>query len=248
VSSANSASKVPHKNNIYITSFCLVQMYDFYSVIWFAISCILVRMLYEVVDAILRRSPCIHSYGRLPLHRRLYVQKNVVKAVSLFLLVCVATCTIARQIYFDNVWNNYQIHRLAVLYVSNDFTGLVCVPQLSTTTLAHHTVSTILVFVSLSLDFQESDIGQAMLVYTLASASSYLVNCYLGLRLLFRKSALLRLRQVAAAIYVFTCGASWSWHAIWVCRRESWTLSHAMYLLLLCFIVRDDLVLMQWLL
>ena len=52
------------------------------------------------------------------------------------------------------------------IHGSNDFMGLVCVDQLPKTTRIHHIISTILVFTSLSLDFQESDIGQAMLVYT----------------------------------------------------------------------------------
>lgn len=224
-------------------------MYDYDAIFWFACSCFFVRLMYTVIHIVLSRCRCVRlKYLKLQDYRQMYIQKNITKSAYLLCLVVYAMCTILVPICFDNVWNTYQIHRLAVLYVSNDFMGLICVDKLPNTTRIHHVISLVLVFASLSLDFQESDIGQAMLVYTFASATSYLVNLHLGVRLLVHKGDLLRLRQCAALMYVSACFCSWTWHTFWFFSRPFINQYHILYLVLLVFIVRDDIILIQWLL
>lgn len=224
-------------------------MYDYDAIFWFACSCFFVRLMYTVIHIVLSRCRCVRlKYLKLQDYRQMYIQKNITKSAYLLCLVVYAMCTILVPICFDNVWNTYQIHRLAVMYVSNDFMGLICVDKLPNTTRIHHVISLVLVFASLSLDFQESDIGQAMLVYTFASATSYLVNLHLGVRLLVHKGDLLRLRQCAALMYVSACFCSWTWHTFWFFSRPFINQYHILYLVLLVFIVRDDIILIQWLL
>jgi hypothetical protein len=224
-------------------------MYDYGAVFLFVCSCFFVRLMYTVVKNVLSRCKCVNTkYLKLPEYRQMYIQKNITKSAYLLCLVVYALYTILVPICFDNVWNTYQIHRLAVLYVSNDFMGILCVDKLPNSTLIHHVISTVLVFASLSLDFQESDIGQAMFLYTFASATSYLVNLHLGVRLLVHKGDLLYLRYVAALIYVSACFCSWTWHTFWFFSRPVLNQYHILYLMLLGFIVRDDIILIQWLL
>lgn len=220
-------------------------MYDYNAIYWFCGSCVLVRIMYYYVHLSLKKHT--HTYNNLPTFRQMYIQKNFIKSFYLALLTVYATFKVVWPIVHKDQWNTYVIHRLAALYVSNDFTGLVCVDRLPQTTKIHHIVTTILVFVALDLDFQTSDIGQAMLVYTMASSAAYIVNLHLAVRWLWPKDALKVLRYIAAAVYVSTCAMSWSWHLWWAITRASFHLGHVFYFLLLGWIVRDDIILMQWL-
>jgi len=234
-------TKHHYKRRIFIK----VNMYDYDAVYWFIGSCIFVRAMYYVVDRTFYTN--VDKYKDLPLFRQMYIQKNIVKSIYLAILTVYATFKIIIPIYKNGIWNTYTIHRLAALYGSNDFVGLVSVDKLPKTTRIHHIVSTILVFTALSLDFQESDIGQAMLVYTMASAAAYVVNFHLAIRLLFQNSNVERMRYTAGAIYMICCGCSWSWHLYWAFSRAHFNIYHLMYFLLLGAIVRDDIILMQWL-
>lgn len=218
-------------------------MYDYFAILWFLFSCMVVRISYDCVDYMLNRHGLI-KYRQLPKYRQRYIQKNIVKSVSLVLLLIYAMLMTLNDIY-HNKWDNYVLHRIAVMYVSNDFTALLCIEKLPQTTIIHHCISSLFVLASLSLDFETSDIAQAMFIYCLSSASAYIVNLHLAFRFLFDKSKLELLRRSAATIYLLACLCSWSWHVIWACTRPNWTVWHFLYILFLFMIVRDDLVLIN---
>lgn len=214
------------------------------------ISCIIVRYCYFIVDFLFASRNSY--YDNLMIHRKLYVQKNIVKSVYLMGLFTIASVKVIGPIILENRWETNTIHLFAVLYGSNDLVGLVCVEKLPTTTKIHHCVSTILVFCSLTLDFQHSDIGQSMLVYTYASAAAYIVNLHLGVRLLsiqsryqWLRDSLLRL--FAAVVYVSVCVCSWTWQLWWISTRDLFSWYHVIYIAFMLCIVRDDLILIRWL-
>ena len=220
-------------------------MYDYYAIYWFLLSCLFVRCMYVLLDHTLKKTS--RKYASLPVFRQMYIQKNFIKSIFLAVLTLYALVAVIWPIVYENTWDSYIIHRLGSIYVSNDFTGLVCVDRLPQTTKVHHIITTILVFCSLSIDFQESGIGKAMLVYTMASASAYIVNFHLALRWLCPRHSLRWLRYTAGFIYVTVCILSWTWHFWWICSVSSINVYHTMYLLLLSWIVRDDIILMRWL-
>lgn len=220
-------------------------MYDFNAVAWLLCSCVVVRGLYVVVHHLLE--PASSKYASLERGRQMYVQKNLVKSAYLALLTVYAIWYVVWPAFIDNVWDSVVIHRIAALYVSNDYVGLTFVPNLPKTTRIHHVVTIVFVFASFGLDFQDSDIAQAMFVYTLASASAYLVNFHLAIRWLCKRKQLAWLRHMAGAIYGTCCGISWSWHIWWCWTRDTPTIYHLLYLMLLAWIVWDDIVLMRWL-
>jgi hypothetical protein len=220
-------------------------MYDYDALVWLALSCAGVRVLYLWVDHVLaNRNP---KYARLPVDRKMYIQKNLVKSTVLAFLCVVAVFYIVVPVTQFEYWDNYAIHRIAVVYVSNDVVGLICVDKLPMTTRIHHIITTSLVVVSLGIDFATSDIGQAMVVYTCASATAYIVNFHLGVRWLCARDALQWLRYSAAVVYVCCCGCSWSWHIHWLWTTSRLNVYHALYIFMLGWIVRDDVILMQWL-
>lgn len=185
-------------------------------------------------------------YTALPMYRRMYVQKNIVKSVCLALMLPPAVYFIVYPIWAFDVWHTYRIHYFAVLYGANDFVGLVCVDKLPKTTRIHHVVSTCLVLTSLGMDFQTSPMAQSMLVYTFFAASSYIVNYHLAVRWLFKRGEKVWLRRCAAGIYALCCAISWSWQLMWLYRTPL-QLYHYVYIALMFMIVRDDIILMQWL-
>ena len=214
--------------------------YDYNAILWLFSSCLFVRYLYFMTDVLLfsheKYATLFFSrdrYAALSLVRRKYIQKNLIKSIYLAVLTMVAAATIVLPIWRDNNWDNWMIHRLAALYVSNDIVGLICVEELPQTTRIHHIVSTVMVMTSFGIDFQTSDIGQAMLVYTMASASAYIVNFHLAIRWLCQRDSLKSFRLFTGIIYVICCAFSWSWHIWWMFTRASLTLSHCLYIALL---------------
>lgn len=220
-------------------------MYNYNALLLGFFSCFFVRCCYHVVDHFLYKKNVY--YDSLMEHRKLYVQKNIVKSVYLACLVVGATITVVLPILTKNQWKTELIQYFAVMYGSNDLVGILNVPKLPSTTKIHHCVSTFLVLVSLSIDFQYSEIGQSMLVYTYASASAYIVNLHLGIRLLHIRGKYKWFRYTAGFIYSITCAMSWSWHIWWTCTRSQFYWYNFVYISLLLWIVRDDLILMRWL-
>ena len=220
-------------------------MYDYNAIAWFVGSAVLIRLMYFKVDEWVGTLSA--KYSQLPTFRKMYIQKNFIKSIVLAALTFIPVPKILYSICVHNYWDTYLIHRLAAIYVSNDFTGLVFVDKLPSTTKIHHIVTTILLFISLGLDFQHSDIGQAMFVYTVGSAAAYIVNFHLAIRWLWPNNQDKQLKLFSAAVYITTCLLTWSWHVYWAFTRPLFTGKHALYFLLLGWIVRDDIILMQWL-
>jgi hypothetical protein len=218
-------------------------MYDFWALSWLFHSLLFVRTMYEVVHLNLHDHPI---YNKLPHHRQLYIQKNIVKSVILCILFIFASITILPSIINHDQWNSYLIHRIAALYGANDILGLLIVDKLPKTTKLHHQVSTIFVICAFNLDFQVSSVAQALLVYTFASASAYIVNCHLAMRLFAPKHIVNKSRLFSALIYTCSCSICWCWHIWWWFTIDK-SLIHIAYILLLYWIIRDDIILMQWL-
>lgn len=208
-------------------------------------SCVGVRWVYGALHRIILFS--VPKYQTLHYDKQQYVLKNLIKAVYLALLLCLAVPWVIRPIVLTNTWHSHYIRCFGTMYVSNDVVGLLFV-VLPPTTRLHHLISTVLVCCALTIDFQSSEIGQAMFVYTVASATAYIVNLHLALRWLCVRHSLRWLRLIAGAIYLCCCTLAWSWHGWWIWHHwGQLSRYHCLYLGLLCLIIRDDLILMQWL-
>jgi hypothetical protein len=179
-----------------------------------------------------------------------YIVKNIIKSGALSVLCVASIPTIIIPVITTNTWSNYWCYRLGILYTANDTMGLLLVNNLPKTTQYHHKITTILGLVSLGVDFQNSYLGQMMFVYTLCSAASFLVNYYLGIRYLYEKgnNKMLKLKKNARNIYLMSCAVNWGWHLQWIFNNYTLIeIQHIIYFLLLIFIVKDDLILLNWL-
>lgn len=180
------------------------------------------------------------KFSRLSTNKQYYVVKNVIKGCYLCFLVVAGGFMILPGIFY-NRWDNDTIRIFASMYVSNDFVGLYRVSTLPTSTRLHHTASIIFLLVAWSIDFQSSNVGQLLLMYTYFSALSFPVNLYLGLRLCFDN--LLWLRSLSKYIYLVSCLINWYVQITWSVMGPD-TL---VYMFLMTVIVADDIILLRWL-
>ena len=219
---------------------------DFIALFVGILSCFCIRATYVILHLLM--SIYIPKYQALHHDKKQYVLKNLIKSLYLAILSCLALPIIIWPIIQTNTWHSQFIRCFGTMYVSNDFIGLLFVNNLPQTTRIHHIISSCLVCCALTIDFQTSEIGQAMFVYTVASAAAYIVNLHLAVRWLCVRHSLRWLRQVSGCIYVCCCAMSWGWHIWWVGQHwEQLYIYHLLYLGLLSWIIRDDIILMTWL-
>jgi len=189
-------------------------------------------------------SSCLYAaYDCFPLDppaKQMYVIKNMYKAVGLALL-CILTLPTVIVPAYHGVWKTSSIHIVAAAYVSHDFVGLLRVP-LPFNTKLHHVASVMLMLMSFELDFAVSSLGQAIFVYTVCSAMSFVVNLYLAARVW---SPYPRLRRTAFVVYLLCCTVNWGWHL--TVYQFEWETGHMVYMVALVFIVYDDICLLRWL-
>ena len=173
-------------------------------------------------------------------HKKYYVIKNLLKATYLCILSIVTMLSFGPYLYYG-IWPNKLLRCLASMYVSNDVVGLYRIKELKTSTRLHHYTTLIFLMVSWTLDFQQSKIAKLMFLYTFASALTFPVNAYLGLRFIYNENELTDICGVAYYVYAIVCMCNWLLHIFYF---EFACLS---YYCLICLIVYDDIVLLTWL-
>ena len=220
--------------------------YNYNYVIYFFMYSFLLRCFYDLMDVILN---CISKkYTELSKYKQLYITKNLLKSVSLFLLSIYSFQYLLIPIMYNGKWNNDIIHQAAILYTMNDFVGLLTIPGLPKTTVRHHQITTVLCMCSFGIDFQNSELGKMLFIYTLASSYAYLVNFYLAIRYLIPKKNLEMVRLSARNIYFICCALNWGWHGKWILNHyDVLYIQHFIYFFLLRWIIKDDLILLSWL-
>ena len=219
--------------------------YDYPALLFLVGMCGLIQKAYPRVDKYLQK---YEKYNTLPLERRKYIIKNFIKSGILFALSVGLFQPLVWPVIKYNQWNSRLIHFTGSVYTSNDIMGLVMVRDLPYSTKMHHGITTFLCLVCFGIDFQTSHLGQLMFVYTLASSHAYLVNFYLGARLLTEKAKLEMVRIASRNIYFVCCLFNWSWHILWVFNNYGIIDStHLAYFALLFWIIKDDIILLSWL-
>lgn len=222
-----------------------IYKYNYNALILLGTLCISLIPIYNTLDKCLKIN---NKYQNLSLQRRRYVIKNIIKSCVLLSMIILLIKPIIIPIILYDKWNNNYIHIGAAFYTVNDLMGLVMVKNLPYSTKAHHTITTTLCLVSFGIDFQTSELGKLLYIYTISSASAYLVNFYLGLRLIMEKQKLEIVRIASRNIYFICCVFNWSWHLIWLFQHYYiMNIGHIVYFFLLFWIVKDDIILLSWL-
>lgn len=198
------------------------------------------------------------TYQKIKLSKQLYVIKNIVKSFILFYIGILSTIDLAYFI-INNHFDMTLVYYYASLYVSNDILALIIVPNLPKTTQIHHQITSLFLLYALNVDFNDiSNVGKLLFIYTIFSSYSFLVNFYLGLRYLKNESCeisplntIIEYSRVASYhIYKSTCIVNWIIQGSIIIHRiyiGIFNLHYFVYCILLIFIIKDDLILMNWL-
>lgn len=193
-------------------------------------------------------------FNSLELNKKMYVVKNIVKSIVLLYISVSGTKTLVQYLNTDN-YDMKVIRYYASWYVSNDITALAVVKNLPITTKIHHSITTCLLFYTMLIDYNYlTNPGKLLLIYTIMSCYTFMVNFYLGIRFLKKKDSKNRLikysRYYSYYTYVGCCMVNWSIHFVILMNRLinfQYNIQYLIYTGMLYFIIKDDLILMSWL-
>lgn len=184
-----------------------------------------------------------------PPHKKQYVLSNLIKSVILCGFSCFSIVLLYYYLILDE-WPTCMITIMATVYSAIDFTSIIRVPKLQRNTMIHHVLVVILHTYCLSVHFSKYTFAYLITMYGLMSGFAFLVNGYLGIRVMLPDYKHLKGLCTAAYInYVVCCAINWSLQIYQLVFYFSDY--HITYKLLFGFmlvnIVYDDLYLLHYL-
>jgi hypothetical protein len=191
------------------------------------------------------------KFAELPFDRKRYVIKNLIKAVYLYLLTVFASISVKNMLLYD-IWNNNQIKVLGLMYCLPDFISLFRVPNMAKATVQHHVTTTLLATLNLFNDYSQDTHWRGMIIYAYLSMLTGIVNFYLGYRLIHQENNLdfkTRLAKASFVIYAISLILNWTYQVYIISR---WLTVFPLiglyaYILLIGFVVYDDIILVSFL-
>lgn len=195
---------------------------------------------------------------------RMYIVKNFLKSFILFYIaVNMSYDLLSDYLEGITILDNNMIRIYGSLYVSNDIVALIVVRRLPLTTKIHHTVTTLLLLYFFTLDINDySNIGILILVYSFFSIYAFTVNFYLAARYfrvedrnyvtkyINKNRYIDNIRHWSYYIYALLCAINWTINSIiYMVKIYNNTLNweYILYAVIMSMIIRDDLILMDWL-
>jgi hypothetical protein len=207
-----------------------------------------------------------------PEHKKMYVIKNFVKATVLAGLCVVILLNVSDLL--NGKMDIKLIKRCAIYYVINDGIGLLIVEKLPTTTIIHHSVTSICGLLMQFKTSNEIDTLFLIVIYAIFSSFSYCVNYYLGFRIFTGYENIKRVMSITSFwVYLLSCLINWAiqmylaiqlyrtcLYGLWekiinigVHESEPLQVNYLMLLQFFLYVVfftavaKDDIVLMKWL-
>jgi hypothetical protein len=185
---------------------------------------------------------------KLNYNRKLYVIKNIAKSIGLFFLSIYSSKTLYNAVVYD-IWDNKKIHILGFMYASSDILSLILVRKLPNSTKIHHTSVLFLCIVNSLTDYSIPIHWRGIVIYAFFSSYTYLVNTYLGVRLVTSKENSKLICRLAMYIYVILCTVCWIYqfnnYIYWIFNKFTFSLLINMFLI--SMVIYDDLILIDYL-
>ena len=193
-----------------------------------------------------------------PAHKKWYVIANLYKSFFLACMTFSSRYWIANyREFMSDEFQIIEVKRTMAIYIVADVVALFMVPKLPQSTIMHHVATAALFMVVSSVNLTNKGWGGLLGVckmvtfYGIVSAVSYLVNAYLALRVVYPKAKLLTpLVKLAMWIYIICCTLNWTGHAVWLVwllLNLEISIYSVLYILPIAVMVRDDVVLIRWL-
>ena len=238
----------------------MIILYFMYYLVNLLLFCIINNFAYSLVPYFLNYN---ENFPKLKSERQKYVVKNVIKSANLFLLIS-QTTQLVDCVLRNKPLNNYVVKTFASFYVANDIVALIKVKNLPKTTIFHHVMTTILLFVNFFIDYENlhpSSLAKLLIIYTCFSCYPFAVNTYLGLRFLEYKKEnydkltinqerfnyfLELLRKSSYYIYLVCIICNWTYQT-YDLLVNPFNINRGIYIMCMLPIVNDDIVLLTWL-
>lgn len=190
------------------------------------------------------------SFRKISQEKKFYTISNLLKAGVLVSITPFAVWNLYLIVRHDR-WDTNVLRNLGCIYAIPDFVSMVVVRRMAITTYIHHICVCVFNYFSLQNDYQEENICRLIVVYAAFSTFAYCVNMLLASRFLGVSAAVSRRLSFAAlCIYVGCCAINWTWQVYYLRRliyhNDHWTIY--LYMILVCFVMWDDIVLNRWLL
>lgn len=193
-----------------------------------------------------------------PSHKKWYVVANLSKS---FFLGCM--CLTSRYwigTYYGYIYDNLDmlnVKRCGMLYIATDLVALFMVPKLPFSTKMHHVMTTTLIIMVSAVNLEVKGysgllgVSKMAVLYGIFSTMPFLVNAYLGLRVVYSKGDWLHiLVKMSLWPYLLCCACNWTVHLMWFCSLAYYfelSIVNVLYLLAISTMVNDDIVLIKWL-
>jgi len=233
--------------NQYIMIPNIIINYDFHSLLYFTIFYFLLYIQFEIVYSYLYCN-YYQIIDKLPYHKRQYIIKNFSKSINLGLLSLFSIPYILYPMVLNQPCNNHLYHICGAFYGSNDLFALINVQKLPKTTKNHHIITSTLTIISFGIDFNQSELGKMIIIYALFSSFAFIVNYYLGARYLHNIEKINTIRIHSRNIYTCSLFFNWSWHIYhFIQNYPILSYQHLIYYFMIYWIIKDDLILLNWL-
>lgn len=184
-----------------------------------------------------------------PSHKRNYVISNLMKGLFLG-YYSITSIYLLYNILYLNQWNREHIKFLACLYVVFDYVSLYMVNIRQLNTIWHHLCVGILFILGMAVDFKRTAITEMIVIYAIFSDLAFLVNIYLGLRIISHHNIVRKIKKLSYYNYLTTCILNWSIQA-YLIIKEIWyhplQIGIYMFVFMMSQIVMDDVVLLRFL-
>ena len=236
----------------------IVRNFDFHSYSKLFLASVAIGVSYYPLKRVLNR---YSNFEKLKDDKKMYVTKNIVKSTILAPLSVVLSKELINLVLEREI-NQTFFRNFGALYVGNDLAGLLFVRNLPNSTKLHHSSTILLYTILCAFDINKNSICRMMAVYTIFSCYPFLVNTYLGIRYLKDKDTQVETygyninsviditRRTSYYTYLVSCSLNWSTHAYLFGKliyNNNFTYLDMLYSAILYPIVRDDLILMDWL-
>ncbi|CCW63996.1 unnamed protein product [Phytomonas sp. EM1] len=192
------------------------------------------------------------SFRRIAsIDKKFYIIGNLIKAGILISITPFAMFHLIRIVLYDE-WESHILRNLGCIFTLPDFVAMIIVKRMRWSTWIHHLCVVVFNYFSIMNDYKKENIFRCIVVYAGFSSFGYCVNVLLASRFLGLSTSLAHILSFAAlVVYGLCCSINWSWQVYYLVRlirrgKDLWSVY--LYLVLICFVVWDDIVLNKWLL
>jgi hypothetical protein len=233
-------------SNIYEINSYSIEDLNLPVITYFFGSLFLYYWCYQFLNYVMKKN---FEYQNLEQDRKNYFLKNMVKTIAMVGIAIHGVSLLFNGIIYGH-WDNRAIYILGYQYSALDVMGLIMVRRLPINSKIHHVSSFVLSVLNTFIDYNQPTFWIGLPVYCILSCFAFLVNMYLGLRLIVANKNLWFILNGAYFSYIILFTGNWIFQ-LKVALAHVWTVGITydlvIYFLFILFLAYDDIRLLQFL-